>query len=249
MKKLILILLILIHYWSYCQSDSIKTSKRFAIGVNYSIDQTYRTLYITDNPYSQGIKDSRDSREEASVNYTVGLNFNYFLIKRLSIEIGVLYAKIGYQTKETALIFSDLQDPRRGFTVDINNLPVSEKRIVNQNYLNIPVELKVFLMGNKVKFFLLGGISTNVFLDRVATYEWKLNDGSVDSVKETLRGGNFSKINMALVTGAGIDYSFKEKYKLRINPVYRRSISPIADWTNKEFPYSYGINLGVYFKL
>jgi hypothetical protein len=248
MKKIAIILFLSISFVGLSQTNSTKKENRFAIGFNYSVDRTFRVLKLSDGLNSQSVKDSRDAREEPSINYTTGLGFSYSFTKRLNAEIGVLYAQTGYQTKESNLSFSNIQDPRRGFSVDVSNLPLTENLIVKQNYLNIPIKIRAFLIGKKVKFFLEGGLSTNIYLKRRLTYNWTLTNGEKQSTSVDGDGGNISKINVALVLGLGIDYYIKDNYILKLNPVYRKSINQIADWVNKEYIYSFGLNLGVYYQ-
>jgi len=247
MRTIISITFILATCIGYCQSDSLEVFKKFSIGINYSIDQTFRVLKISDAVNSLAVKDSRDETEEPSINYTVGLSFNYYLNKKINIEITTLYAQTGYQRKESTLTFGNLQDPRRGFSVDFSNPPLTERLIVKQNYLSIPVKIRAFLIGSKLKLFLEGGFSTDIYLRRRLEYQWTLKNGEKKSISENGAGGNMNRINMAIVLGVGVEYALKNRCFLRLNPIYRRSINQISDWVNKEYRYSFGLNVGVFY--
>lgn len=248
MRILIFIILGLIPFFGKGQeNDSTETLKRFAIGVNYSVDRTYRALKnTTDLAVFEGIKSSRDSRELPSLNYSFGLNLNYTLTKNFNLEVGIHYARLGYHTKGSDLLFSDLNDPRRGFNVDVENLPVTEKLIINHNYLMIPLGLRLYVLGSNVRLFLNTGISLNIFMSLNAIYEWELTDGSTEKVVES--GGNNNKINLSFIFGGGIDYTVNEKWSVLLNPNYKRSISSIVDEKVNEYLLSMGVNMGVFYK-
>jgi len=247
MKKLVTILFLSASFVGVCQSESSEKETKFSIGVNYSIDQTYRVL--KDNPAANPyIKDIRDLREVSTINYTAGVSFNLRLTKRLSAETGLLYSKTGYKTKETSLTFGNVADLRRGFVYDENNPSLSNQFVVVRNYLQVPINLRFYLTNNKLRFFMLGGLSTNVHLSEKITYDIVLADGTKINESSNKTGTVTPNMYSTYAFGFGIDYSYKNKYMLRLNPIYRRSITKTTEWTHEEYLVSYGINLGVFYK-
>jgi len=247
MKKLIIILFLSISFVGLCQTKPLEKEKRFAIGINYSIDRTFRTLKPDNSSNSAAVKISRDSREVPSINFTSGIGFSYKISKTFSTEIGVIYARNGYQTEENNLTFSNLENLRRGYQ-DSNDSPVTGNLVYNLDYLNIPLKLRTYILNRKVRFFVEGGLSTNINLKNKIVINMVNADGYKESFTGGDMGGNVSKINMAFILGVGADYTFKENYVIRLVPTYRRSITQVAKWVNKEYLYSYGINLGLHYK-
>lgn len=232
--KNIFILILILPLNLFCQEDIQTDNKKIAIGVNYSIDRTFKSPL-------------KSSLEIPSINYSIGLNLNYSLSKKISIETGLLFANLGYKTKELTLDNSFILDPRRGFPVDPNNIPITEQLIVDRYYLNIPIYLNFYLFGTKTQFYISGGFSIYNFLWESNYYKIGLSDGS-DDVTSKEHNTYITKSNLAFGGSFGLDYNFMNNFLFRINPFYKRFITPVKNNSQKEYWYSYGINFGVYFK-
>ena len=59
---------------------------------------------------------------------------------------------------------------------------------------------------------------------------------------------NFAKLNFELLAGLGADYDINKHFKLRLEPLFRRSINSITTTDIKGYLYSGGLNFGVYYR-
>ena len=58
-----------------------------------------------------------------------------------------------------------------------------------------------------------------------------------------------SKVNISFIGGFGLDYDLLEKFQIRFEPIFRHSIISITDNDLKDYLWSAGLNVGLYYKL
>jgi len=95
--------------------------------------------------------------------------------------------------------------------------------------------------------YVMAGVSANFFLgQKITTISTHANSNDRTSVT-----GNpgFSTFNLAMIAGCGIKYPLSKKANIKIEPVYRRSLTPIMDAPVKSYLYSAGINFGIFYEL
>ncbi|MCK9451593.1 MAG: PorT family protein [Bacteroidales bacterium] len=170
------------------------------------------------------------------MGYTVGLSLLYKPWERFSFETGLLFSNKGYQTKYIGMY--DVMPPA----------PVFEnraKRNYQYYYLDIPLKVNYFVLTGSVKLFASAGLSASIFLDEreKVTFE---HPKSTEIIKSDT---DFSAISVAVILGAGIDYTINNRLNLRIEPVFRHAIIPLLDAPIKEYHYSIGANFGLYYTL
>ena len=214
--------------------DTTKT-KRIAIGLTFSPDYCYRTL--KPNETTKWIADFRDSIEIPKFGFTTGLCLLYQLNKRITLETGLQFSSKGEKTKQAPLIFAQ---PEPGN-------PIKNTFIYKYNYLDIPYKVNYFILTKRLKFFISGGVSTNLFLFRNTTSIVEYIDGQTKTYNS--KGGGLSRINIAVLAGLGINYELNNKLTIRIEPTYRRSITSIVNAPIKGYSYSTGVNTGLFLKL
>jgi hypothetical protein len=98
-----------------------------------------------------------------------------------------------------------------------------------------------------LKFFVSGGLSTNLFLFQKTTSRLEYLDGNTMTNNSTSDG--LSRINLAVLAGFGINYELTNRLTFRIEPTYRRSLNSIINAPIKGYLYSLGMNTGLYLKL
>ena len=218
-------------------SDPVRV-KRFAIGLNYSPDYSYRTLKPTEQ--SKWIADSRDTIEIPKYGYTAGLNFLFRLNKKLTLETGLQYSNKGEKTKTRTLGILDPNSPQS----PTNTIEVTF--VYSYNYLDIPIKANYYLINQKFKLFLSGGISSNLFLSSTSksTISFAPGNSSTNTSKSSTK---YSSVNFALLAGFGIEHQLNSRFSLRLEPIYRRSIIPIIDAPIRGYLYSAGMNFGFYY--
>jgi hypothetical protein len=55
------------------------------------------------------------------------------------------------------------------------------------------------------------------------------------------------KINLMMLAGFGLDYLISERLFIRVEPIYRRSLTKIRDASSDFYFWSLGANVGVYY--
>jgi hypothetical protein len=235
-------------------SDSTKTrSHYFPVGIIFSPDVDYR--FLKSDESVKWIADERNSFEIPKFGYTVG--FDFFLhIKNFGFESGLEFSDMGEQTKKRELIWAQ-PDP---------SLPTKVSSVYHYHYLAIPLKKDfMFARINKVslkfmKRILRGkiptsdfgliasiGISTTIFINQKAVTQFEYSDGHTSKIHGSQQG--LSRVNFAALGGLGIDYQFTTRLRIKLELVYRQSVTPIASAPIKEYPFSVGSVLEIYYFL
>lgn len=239
MKKYSLLLSLLIPIFLvssvvFGQTAEPVSSSKVSIGISFSPDYSYRALNSSGS-FQLGT-DFRDTVEIAKLGYTAGLSLLFKPWDRVSFETGLYFSNKGYRMKSIALY--DINPP---FDEAVNHI----KTTYNFYYLDIPIKVNYFILTGKIKLFVSAGFSTNIFLDEREKVSFE-DPESTETIKISTK---FSDISVAVIIGAGIDYAINNKLNLRIEPLFKRAIIPLADAPIKEYHYSLGANFGLYYKL
>ena len=238
--KQIVFFLALLPLALFGQSADSSSLKRFAIGLNYSPDYSYRTLKPTAE--SKWIADSRDTLEIPKYGYTSGLSLLFRISKNLTFETGLQYSNKGEKTKTRKLEIFDPNSPQSS----MNTMEVTF--VYSYNYLDIPIKANYYLINKKFKFFLSGGLSNNIFISSTnkSTISFAPGNSTTNTTKSST---NYSLVNIAALAGFGIEQQLNSKLSLRLEPIYRRSITSIINAPIKGYLYSAGMNFGLYLSL
>jgi len=234
MKKLLIFLLTFLPLISFCQNYDAPNANKIAIGLTYSPDYCYRTIK-TDTSL-QCLANLRNNDEIPKYGYTTGLNLALNFNKRFALELGLLFSDKGEKTKKYNLI-GNQPDP---------DLPTKITFISHLLYLDIPIKVNYFILTRRTKLFVLAGVSPSVFLTQKTTSIAEYSDGSTKTNTSSGASG-FSKINLTFIAGFGVSYDLTKTITLKIEPTYRRSITPISNALVKEYLYSMGLNTGFFF--
>lgn len=242
MKRLSVIILFILTNYSNGQ-DTLRHKKLY-VGAFLSPDCSYRVL-----PNNTGtaatVSHVRDLIEIPRFAYTLGLDFLYQPFKRIALSLGIQYSLKGEQTKNTVYSYGTVQ-PRRGF--QSIPFPTNGYFIYNDNYIDIPISANFsFKSKTKTSFFIMAGISTNIFLSEKVVSEQTYSTGNkVISSKNGSSG--YYKINSQLQLGCGFDINIK-KNKLRIYPIGRISILPVNSGPVNGYFYSIGLGVSYLFQV
>lgn len=239
----LLIILTLIPLTTFCQSKDTINKKKIEIGLIFSPDYCYRSLQPDPSTqWSEGIASRRDSFEIPKFGYTTGAGVLFSLTNKITLETGLLFSDKGEKTKYHHLTTGS-PDPLLGEKI---------RFVYHYLYLDVPVKANYFVLMGKVKLFLSAGISANIFLTQKTSSIIEYSDGSTARNNSTGFINDFySKVNLAAIAGVGINYGLTSRLNLRIEPVYRRSITSITASPSsiKGYLYSIGINTGIYYRL
>lgn len=238
--KLVLLFLVIIPLTIVSQNTDSTKARKISIGVTYSPDYCYRILK-SDNA-SQWIANYRDSIEIPKFGFTTGLNISIKIRKRISLAAGVLFSDKGEMTKPQTLIWGT----PRGQTDP--TLPIKNKFIYHYRYLDIPIKINYHVLVKRLSVYVTAGISTNIFLSQEVASVQEYSDGHT-SKKTSSSISGFDRINLAAIAGVGFGYDITKRIYCKIEPVYRRSITPIIYAPIKGYFYSLGLNTGLYVNL
>jgi opacity protein-like surface antigen len=237
MKKLIVAVLAFLPFSSvFAQTPAIKLPGKVALGLVFSPDRCYRTLTTT-NADVWG-RNMRDDLEIPKFGFTAGGSVIFSLGNQVSLESGLLLSDKGEQTKDM-VYYTPYPEP---------HAPASGKHNYHYLYLDVPAKVNYYIPIGKFRTFVSAGTSANIFIAEKRTSVYTFSDGHTESRKVNLNSG-FSKINIAALAGAGVEYDLTEKCMLRVEPIYRRSITSVIDEPIKGYLYSAGVNFGVFMKL
>jgi len=236
MRKLLAIVGTLLSLTTMGQNADTAIPKKLAIGLTFSPDYSYRSLK-PDNS-GESMAEWRDSFEIPKFGYTTGLSLVYRLNKRISMEAGIQFSDKGEQTKQRALIYFQ-PEPKA---------PDKIKYTYSYLYIDVPIKAYFRLTDKRLKLFLSVGLSPNIFIAQKITSYLTYEGGSTQKSTSSSFSG-LSRINLAVLGGLGLDYELTDRINLRLEPIYRRSITSIIDAPIKAYLYSIGVNMGVYYRL
>lgn len=204
-------------------------------GLIISPDYCYRHTGAAGDEDMKIVKEVWDSTERPRFGFTAGLSVKRRIGERLLLESGLLFSDKGERI------------PRREFGFIDTTVPVALSSRYRYLYIDVPVVLNYVVTRGRVALFVVAGISLNVFLTHVHVSIAEYSDGSVvrgsHSTREPL-----SSFNPAALAGIGVDAQLSECLGIRLEPVYRHSIIPIADTPLKRYLYSAGVNIGLYWR-
>jgi len=206
---------------------------KFAVGLVFSPDYCYRALTSATSSV-----DWRNDIEIPKFGYTTGLSGGYRFNSKFGLEVNIQYSNKGEQTTEFELTYID-PDPIA---------PQKVRYVYNYLYMDLPVKAMVYLLDKKLQFFLSAGFSTNFFIGEKVVVFYTYEDGRTEK-KSSLSNSSFYRVNLAVSGSMGLGYNFGERINLRVEPIFRSSVTPIVNAPIKGYLYSLGLNVGVYYKL
>lgn len=230
MKKLILLFLFL-PLLSLGQNQTIKETK-FAVGLCFSTEY-FNTVYYTN---LEGFVDrENDTNSYSSFGFSAGISVLYKLNDKFTIESGLSYYQTGWESFKLTYIPIDISDP-----------VLYPDPLYKYKYISVPLKLNYFFLNKKIKLFASVGL--------IADFLLEVNDNSNVKYGSFLKEygkvskENYNTLNLQIVAGFGADYDLNKHFKLRIEPYFRRSVNSVSNTQIKNFMYSAGANMGVYYK-
>ena len=184
--------------------------------------------------------ESRDSYEQAFLSYNAGFTFGHRFANNLLLETGAQYSRFGHQMKDFLLT-----------TANSTMVSTKNRSLEISHYAGVPLMVGYsFRLKDKLRLNFLAGADANFFLARTGKFYVQWEDGTdLESKGTYTKNTGYSRFVLMGSTNLGIEYDWNEKLMWRIAPSFRYAITPVADAPIKERPYSYGLNLGVYYKL
>ena len=222
MKQFLLILLTSISFSSFAQSNS-KASKteKFKIGVLFS-----------PNHSNYKIEKNNEYEERGAFGFSAGITGHYSLAKQINIRLGALYA---------------LKRNEVHYDNDIYTF--------NYQYLDIPLTVHADFMA--IYFFglrVFGGVSTNIYLGNNIKVEQ--GDQSTETPIGAPSADSFNPFTFSGIVGIEAHCNLTHQLAISIEPTFVHDFTPTykhsssnSYYDNKQYHYSFGVNIGVVYAL
>jgi hypothetical protein len=236
--------------WSF----GTKFSPVFSVEEAASPDATQQTQ-ATKSEINQGV--NIDLNEKAVTSFTGGINVNYQLSSRISIESGIYYLNkkqsadnlIAARDAEFGngdfLVYApgqsiDLQDIgdahiiKQSYSTSYYNLNASF--IANAEYIELPLIIRYKLVNQKLGLDVLSGLSTNFLVG---------NNSYIISGDNKLWAddNDLSSVLYGATVGLGINYRFYQNFSFNLEPTFKYSFLP-ENSIFRKYPYSFAVFAG-----
>lgn len=238
MKHLVIILA-LFPLLGFGQEINLLKKQKISVGLTISPDYCFRVL--KGDSSATGIINNREFIEVGKFGNTSGISAAYSVTEFFSVELSVLYVNRGYQTKTISTGSSNQGSSNP-------DIPVEYSINYTYNFIDVPIKAKYYLSNGKSRLFVFAGGSANFFFKEWVRTNTVYQDGRKKAVP-SLTGYSFAPVSFMAIVGLGFAHDISSKMFYKIEPNYRRSITPIFSMPVKEYPYSLGIEFGLYYRL
>ena len=184
----------------------------------------------------------RNDMESARFGFTSGFTAKYQFRPRFALESGLQFVDKGDKHKFDSDDFVTI-DP----DTDPTDPSIPEKGKIKYHYYYVSVPLKVsyYLLQKDFDLFLTLGASADYFL----TGRQK---SIVHFPEETQResnkiDGNVNPFSVVGFAGFGIEKNIAQHLQFRLEPLFRYSLTPLAEGLLNEHSYSFGLNFTLFY--
>lgn len=208
-----------------------------------------------------------ENQMSGMMNVRGGLKLSVATGKRLSVQTGIFYSRMGQHTDESnprahLAAFSSVNRPGYNYvTTPLGNLKsrtkavsyrseeavalssnTSRKEGVEQvfNALEIPLSVRFRFFDNKVSLSVAGGFSGNIILDNkvYAIYsDKKEHMGSTEDIRQ---------FNISTDLGLGIEYPLSRSIKIMLEPGFKYYLQSLSRNDQIDFkPYMFSLATGI----
>ncbi len=236
MKQPIITAVLLLFTFSIFGQESTKpVTSKLRIGIGFSPNYCYRILKATNGQTQTGVE-LRNETELPKFGYSTGISLIYDLNQTTSLESGILFSDRGEKTKGIDVV-----------NYDQSNEPIGKAYFnYHYQYLDIPVKLNHFITRGLLMVNVFAGVSANVLLNEFSEIRVEYLNG--ENNEETHHTSNLTFVNLQLMAGIGLEFTVSKKITSRFEPVFRRSITSITEAPIKQYPYSFGMNLAIFYR-
>lgn len=235
MKRLIIISILFAPILSFAQESASEESK-FSIGINFSPNYSYRTLKYPGN--LQNFVDAREELEHPSFGFNTGIDAQFLIMKNLEVELAIQFSRQTHMFKEVPII-----DPISSVSMGFFDIQL------RYHYLEIPLRVNYRIINQKFFGYISAGVSINQFLNDKSKSWLTYSNGDTKVVNSESGILDFNKTVIGLVGGIGLGYHISEKLNLRLEPICRYSLTPLAEGPIDQYNYSIGCQVGINMKL
>lgn len=258
----------------YQYDDPIKkkVDQNWAVGAQFAPVISYRDIsntYGGQNNGSSNQKSDMNNMEESLLSYAGGVDINFNLNKRWSIQSGAYYSKIGqvnsdalnFKQEDSDYLLFSINTSTGNINIAFEKVPEDVRKIsppkdtleainvgdvkVVQNFdlFEIPLMLKYKFLHKKLSISFAGGLSPAYLLDNTTYLE-------VDNTKYDI--GSSSNLNSVIINSSfslGFDIALSKKFSFNLEPTFKYSLSPLNTDSQFEYhPYYFSWFTGVKYK-
>jgi len=253
-------------------SKKDETLSRWSFGTKfspvYSLAEANDELAISQN---QGIKASINSNkpntqaiEKSALAFSGGLNVNYRIARRWSIESGLFYSQsrtiaddlvgssmrglnegmVVYTPQGIKQVMTESNSPAMigsqiiGSSRDETYYSLNMDYVSNAEYLELPFLVRYKIVDRMIGFDILSGISTNFLIG---------NRSSIVQDDISLWTGQTQEISPLLYNatiGFGINYNFYRSLSFNLEPTFKYSLISSESTSVMKYPYSFAVFAG-----
>ena len=234
MKKLILLFLFL-PLFSVGQNQTNVKETKFAVGLCFS-PEYFNTVYNSVEGFLEN--NDYDTNNVSSFGFSAGISALYKLNDKFTVESGLSYYQTGWDAFKLKFFYLEPGDPIYPNTVSY----------YKYKFISLPLKMNYFFINGKLKLFASAGIVVNYLSEtNVHAYDLYKNDIIIER-NNKLSKEYYNNFHFQIIAGFGADYDLNKHFKLRIEPYFRRSVNSVSNTQIKNYMYSAGANMGVYYK-
>lgn len=216
------------------------------------------------SPIEPGLSDKSKSGE---THLSYGINVAYHVSKKLSLRTGVNRVTMGYTTNNVTftptaspsaragnidyassnlnIIINDIgRRPQNAFLPDVPkaNLTYNGDMAQRLGYVEVPLELKYKMAGNRIGLHLIGGLSSLFLVDNSIVLQSETLNTELGTAT------NINSLNFSTNLGVGVDYRFSEALLFNLEPMFKYQWNTFSGDTGGFSPYLLGVYTGFSFR-
>lgn len=206
--------------------------------------------------------DFANNPQSGDVNMSYGIQVSYAVNNRLSIRTGLNNVDLSYSTSDIIIASGPASKGLKAVNYGQQDIVITAvnrysfpenglnfkstsgdaKLIQELNYYEIPLELQLKLIDQKIGMNLIGGVST------LLLGENKISVKS-SNFSETLgSANNLSNVSFSTNLGIGINYKISKRFLFNLEPTFKYQLNPYSDSSIDFKPYYLGVYSGFSFR-
>jgi hypothetical protein len=219
-------------------------NKKFSFGINFSPDYSYRRLHLN-NPDYDFISNQLNDWEIPAFGYTTGFSIRYLFFKRFEIESGLQFSDKTYNFEINK---DDFEIPDN-VIYQPDDPAIPEKSITKNHfyYLGVPIKMNYYFYQKRIRMYVSAGVSTDFLFEDKSKSFMKFSDGTEVNT-DFENDYDYNKTSLTGLAGFGAETNLSQRFGIRIEPVFRYSITPLLDELMKINLYSAGLNVIFFYK-
>lgn len=234
MKKHFLTFLVISPFLCFAQETEEQKSK-LSIGLNFSSNSSYRVLQASGA--FQSFVDNRENIEHPAFGFNTGVGAQYLLFEKIEIDVAIQYAR--YSTA-----FDDVP-----LTMQNGNFVGFGRLKYRFDYVELPIRINYRFVNENSFFYVSVGTTVGKFVKDNSLFYRTYQNGDNEKVSTTSGITSFNQRVHGIIGGIGYGYNLSERFNLRIEPLFRYTLTPLANAPVQQNNYSMGCQLGGCVKL